>query len=192
VIELRGEPRPVADAEAADYVVVPADVDERVRRTLVHAQRATGADVVTCGLRLADGRLHFFAGDAGGLGALANTFGTVALVRRALVDAAPTAWPEQRDTAWPWLACLAASGASIVSVPLPLAETRDAPGTVENDPAAALQAVQQLERVLPDSVRGAARLAAGLVADRHRESVGDGGISRRARRALRGLLGDVR
>jgi glycosyltransferase involved in cell wall biosynthesis len=191
VIELRPEPRRVADADAADYVVVPDDTDERVRETLVHAQRATGADVVTCGLRLADGRLHFFAGDAGGLGAVANTFGTVALVRRALVDATPTAWPEQRDTAWPWLAGLAASGASIVSVPLPLAVSSEAPGTVESDPAAALRAVQQLERVLPEPERGAARLAAGLAAD-PRESTGSGGLSRRARRAFRGLLRDVR
>jgi glycosyltransferase involved in cell wall biosynthesis len=192
VIELRPEPRPIADADAADFVVVPDDADERLRETMVRAQRATNADVVTCGLRLADGRLHFFAGDAGGLGALANAFGTVALVRRALLDAAPTPWPEQRDTAWPWLAGLAASEASIVSIPLPLAESRAAPGTVEDDPAAALQAVQQLERALPEPVRGAARLAAGLAADRSRESASDGGLSRRARRAFRGVLRDVR
>jgi glycosyltransferase involved in cell wall biosynthesis len=195
VIDLRPEPRRIEDADAAaaaDFAVVPPDADEHLRETLVRAQRATNADVVTCGLRLADGRLHFFAGDAGGLGALANAFGTVALVRRALLDAAPAVWPEQRDTAWPWLAGLAASGASIVSIPIPLAESRAAPGTVENDPAAALQAVQQLERALPEPLRGAARLAAGLAADRPRETGSDGRLSRRARRAFRGLLRDVR
>jgi glycosyltransferase involved in cell wall biosynthesis len=192
VIDLRPEPRRIADADGADYVVVPADADEGLRETLLRAQRATDADVITCGLRLADGRLHFFAGDAGGLGALANAFGTVALVRRALLDAAPTAWPDQRDGAWPWLAGLAASGASIFSIPLPLANSRRAPGTVEDDPAAALQAVQQLERALPEPVRGAARLAAGLAADRRRESISDGGLSRRARRAFLRLLRDFR
>ncbi len=192
MIELRPEPRRSADADAADYVFVPDDVDERLRETLVRAQRATNADVVTCGLRLPDGRLHFFAGDAGGLGALANAYGTVALVRRALLDGALTAWPEQRDRVWPWLAGLAASGASIVSIPLPLAESRGAPGTVEDDPAAALQAVQQLERALPEPLRGAARLAAGLAAARRRETGSDGGLSRRARRVFRGLLRDVR
>jgi glycosyltransferase involved in cell wall biosynthesis len=193
VIELQPEPRPpLARADAADFVVVPADADTHLRETLVGAQRATGADVVTCGLRLADGRPHFFAGDAGGLGALANVYGTVALVRRPFLDAAPTAWPAQRDRAWPWLAALAASGASIVSVPLPLAISDQAPGTVEDDPAAALQVVQQLERVLPEPVRGAARLAAGLAAARRQESSSDGGLSRRARRAFRGLLRAVR
>jgi glycosyltransferase involved in cell wall biosynthesis len=192
VIDLRPEPRRTADADAADYVVVPRDADERLRETLVRVQRATNADVVTCGLRLADGRLHFFAVDAGGLGALTNAFGTVALVRRTLLDGAPTAWPEQRDSVWPWLARFAASGASIVSIPLPLAESRQAPGTVEDDPATALQAVQQLERALPEPVRGAARLAAGLAAYRPSESISDGGLSRRARRAFLRLLRDVR
>ncbi len=194
VVDSRPERRRLADADAdpADFVVVPGDADERLRETLVRAQRATNADVVTCGLRLPDGRLHLFAGDAGGLGALRNAFGTVALVRPDLLDRAPSPWPEQRDSAWPWLAGLAASGASIVSVPLALADSDDAPGTVEDDPASALQAVQQLERALPEPVRGAARLAAGLAADRRQESMTDGGLSRRARRALRRLLGDVK
>jgi glycosyltransferase involved in cell wall biosynthesis len=163
VTELRPAPRRVPDVGDAEYVIVP-DADATVRDALVRAQRATGADIVTCGLRLPDGRIHLFAGDAGGLGAVANAYGTVALLRRDLLRDVPHAWPEERDTCWPLLAGLAASGASIVSVPLPLAESATPPGTVEDDPAAALRAVQQLERMLPDQVRGSARLAAGLAA----------------------------
>jgi glycosyltransferase involved in cell wall biosynthesis len=161
VVELSPTPRRVPETGDADYVVVP-DADDTVREALVRAQRATGADVVTCGLALTDGRVHLFAGDAGGLGTLANTYGTVALVRRDLLRDVPNPWPEERDAVWPLLAGLAASGAAIVSIPLPLAEGTTPPGTVEDDPAAALRAVQQLERALPDPLRGAARLAAGL------------------------------
>jgi hypothetical protein len=192
VIELRQAPRHYdADAGGEDFVLLP-DGDDALRDVLVRAQRATGADVVTCGLRLPDGRLRFFAGDAGGLGALADEYGTVALVRRDLLDGLTTPWPGEQDGTWPLLASLAASGASIVSVPLALAEGRAAPRSVEDDPAAALRAVQQLEHALPDPLRGAARLAAGLAADARREGVSGGGLSQRARRAFRGLLRDVR
>jgi glycosyltransferase involved in cell wall biosynthesis len=131
----------------------PAAADGDLPDVLRHAQRATGADVVTCGVRLADGRLRFFHGDPGGLGALTNAYGTVALVQGELIE-------DERDL-WPRLASLAAAGASIVSIPLPLAE-----GAVEEDPAVALRAAQQLERALPEPLRGAARLAAGLAAER--------------------------
>src|SRR6266545_7316106 len=161
---------------------------DALRDALIRAQRATSADVVTCGLRLPDGRLRLFAGDAAGLGALSNEYGTVALVRRDLLDRLPAPWPEERDSTWPLLASLAASGASIVSIPLALADGRAAPGSVEDDPAAALRAVQQLERALPEALRGAARLAAGLAADARRGGVSDGGLPKRARRAFRSLL----
>ena len=141
VVELRPEPHATARVG-----------DGELRDVLQHVQRATGADVVTCGVRLAGGRLRFFHGDPGGLGALTNAYGTVALVEGELIA-------DEREL-WPRLAGLAAAGASIVSIPLPLAE-----GAVDEDPAVALRAAQQLERALPEPVRGAARLAAGLAAD---------------------------
>jgi len=136
-----------------DDGVVP---DPELEGTLRRLQRATDADVVTCGVRVG-GTLHFFAGDAGGLGALGNTYGTVALVRRELLNG------DERGATWPLLARLAAGGARIVSLPVALAEQPREPGSVD-DPAVALLAVQQLERALPEPLRGAARLAAGLAA----------------------------
>jgi glycosyltransferase involved in cell wall biosynthesis len=141
VVELRPVPRATAGIG-----------DRDLRDVLLQAQRATGADVVTCGVRLADGRVRFFHGDPGGLGALTNSYGTVALVQGELIE-------DEREL-WARLAGLVAAGASIVSIPLPLAE-----GAVEEDPSAALRAAQQLERALPEPVRGAARLAAGRAAE---------------------------
>ena len=157
---------------SAPYVVFleEEDVpDPELLKTLVRARRTTGADVVTCGLRLANDegehRLRFFAGEPGGLGAVANAYGTVALVRRAVIDDLAIPWPAEGDADWPLLARLGGSGASIVSVPMALVERRAAPGSVESDPAAALLAIEQLEQALPDPLRGSARLAAGLAAN---------------------------
>jgi glycosyltransferase involved in cell wall biosynthesis len=146
--------------KAGDFELVLDDgavPDPELESTLRRLQRATDADVVTCGVRVG-GTLHFFAGDAGGLGALGNTYGTVALVRRELLDG------DERGATWPLLARLAAGGARIVSLPVALAEQPTAPGSVDDDPAVALLAVQQFERALPEPLRGAARLAAGLAA----------------------------
>lgn len=193
VLALRPQAREI-DGDGGSFVLAVGEDDEPddgLRETLLRAQRATGADVVTCGVRLADGTTHLYAGDAGGLGALENAYGNVALVRRGLLDELPAAWPEERDREWPFLAGLAASGASIVSVPLALASRRSAPGSVADDPAAALRAVQRLEQTLPEPLRGAARLAAGLAADEGRDGLDDG-LSQRARRALGRLRSDVR
>jgi hypothetical protein len=141
VLDLKPPPRPAGHP-----------TDGALRDVLVHVQRTTGADVVTCGLRLPGGGLRFFHGDPGALGVLENGYGTVALVDGELRTDARELWPE--------LAALAASGASIVSIPLPLAD-----GDVDEQPDAALRAVQELERLLPAPLRGAARVAAGLAAD---------------------------
>jgi O-antigen biosynthesis protein len=160
------------DQGSAPYVVFldEEDVPEpELLKTLLAARRATGADVVTCGLRLVLGdgerRLHFFTGDPGGLGAVANAYGNVALFRRAVLSDQTDPPPGARDPDWPLLARLAGAGASIVSVPLALVQRRARPGSAEDDPAAALLVVQQLERALPDPLRGSARLAAGLAAN---------------------------
>jgi hypothetical protein len=140
VVELQPAARPPA-----------RPIDGDLREVLMHAQRATGADVVTCGVRLPEGGLRFFHGDPGALGALENGYGSVALVDGEV----------RRDgELWPLLARLAASGSSVVSIPLPLAD-----GRVDEGPAVALRAVQALESALPSPLRGAARIAAGLAAD---------------------------
>jgi glycosyltransferase involved in cell wall biosynthesis len=162
--------------------------DERLLQTLVQAQVATGADVVTCGLRLLadDGKptLQFFLGEPGALGTLSNGYGNVALIRRALLDDVGNGWPVESDPAWSLLAGLSARGARIVSVPLPLVTRTTVPGTIERDPSDALLVVEQLERALPDSARSLARLAAGLAADAQSPPTAPGGTLRRALRRL--------
>jgi glycosyltransferase involved in cell wall biosynthesis len=128
---------------------------------LVRALQATKADVVTCAVRV-DDTLHFFAGDPGGLGAIRNGYGTVALCRRAVLERATDLSPRAYDPTWPLLAELAMAGARIVSVPLPLATSQRAPGNVDNDPAGAVLVAQCLERTLSAPLRGTARIAAGL------------------------------
>jgi hypothetical protein len=162
VLELRPEPRPA-----------PHSVDGDVLDVLRHAQRATGADVVTCGIRMPAGDVRLFHGDPGGLGVVENGYGTVALLDGEL---------RNDDELWPVLAEVAASGGSIVSVPLPLAQ-----GAVDEDQAVALRAVQTLERSLADPLRGAARLAAGLAADERSENAPDATTQGGSRRRL-GLL----
>jgi glycosyltransferase involved in cell wall biosynthesis len=167
--------------------------------TLVRAQAASGADIVSCGLALTDGgerpRLHLFAGEPGALGLLANDYGTVALLRRSLLAEQAHGWPVVGDPDWPLLAGLSAAGARIVSVPRPLVRRSARPGTIEQHPADALLVIEQLERSLPDPLRSVARLAAGLAADRRSAAVDHApGILRRVRHVLRseGLLGLAR
>src|SRR5204863_10170494 len=73
-------------AGTAPYIVFldEEDVpDDDLLETLLRARSASGADVVTCGLRLAGDRerptLQLFSGEPRGLGLLSNDYGTVAL-----------------------------------------------------------------------------------------------------------------
>ncbi len=165
--------------------------------TLVRAQAASGADAVSCGLYLSgEGSVpieHFFAGDPGGLGVLANGYGTVALVRRSLLGDVVRRWPVAADPDWPLLARLAAS-ARIVSVPLPLVTRAARPEAIDGQPSDALLVVEQLERGLPDHLRSLARLAAGLAADAQSRSATVSPVSRRMAQILRteGLAGLTR
>jgi hypothetical protein len=147
--------------------------------TLARAQAATGADVVTCGVRLDDGTEYLFSGEPGGLGLLANDYGTVSLVRGSLLH-------EAADARWPLLARLSVGGARIVSVPLPLASGAARPATARSDPAEGLAVAELFERALPESQRHLARLAAGLAAAEQRMPAPVSSLPRRvARRVLR-------
>ncbi len=179
-------------AEAAWVVFLDEDdvPEPELLETLVQAQQASGADVITCGLYLVeDGgprSLHLFAGEPAGLGVLSNGYGNVALLRRSLLGELTTAWPIEGDADWPLLARLSVSGARIVSVPLPLVTRPARPGAIDRHPSDALLVLEHLERALPDPLRSVARLAAGLAADSQRSSPAPG-FARRARRVLRRL-----
>jgi hypothetical protein len=160
------------DQGSAPYVIFLEEEDipdPGLLKTLLAAGRASGADVVTSGLRLTgDAKLHFFLGEPGGLGAVMNAYGNVGLFRRAVLDNLTDPPPTVRDPDWPLMAELVRSGASVTSVPIALVERRALPGSVADDPSGALLVVQQLELALPDPLRGAARVAAGLAANRGR------------------------
>ena len=166
VLETQPVPRGPAERSAHDrpesFVFLGGNRDEPepgVLETLERAQAASGADIVTCGLRLrgeGGDTLHFFHGDPGALGLLSNGYGTVGLVRRSLLRDADV-------PAWPLLAELTLGGARIVSVPAPLGTGRR-PANLERDPAEALRVAEVFERALPDAHRPLARLAAGLAA----------------------------
>ena len=182
IVARRPAPPNPAPADADGWVTFPDDLDDGLRETLARAQRASGADVVTCAVHVDGGADHYFVGEPGALGLLANGYGTVALIRRPLLADAGAA-----DSAWVLLARLSAAGARIVSIPLPLATSARA-GSLERDPADALLVAQALERAAPDALRSAARLVAGLAADAQAPARGSPGLARRARAVLRRSL----
>jgi glycosyltransferase involved in cell wall biosynthesis len=148
-----------APRSADDFLLLVADHDtpeEQLEETLRRAQAASGADVVTCGIRLGTTE-RLFLGDPGGLGLIENQYGAAALARRSLVA-------ESGEPMWPLLARLGTGGARIVSIPRALVERRDA-GTAAGDRAAeALAVVHRFEERLPPALRSLARLTAGLAA----------------------------
>jgi O-antigen biosynthesis protein len=160
-------------ANAAEFFLLldPKDeADPELHELLLRAQARTGADIVTCGLRIRGGdgaeMLHFFSGDAGGLAALSNVYGTVALIRRTLLDGHERLSQAESDPAWPLLARLVAEGARIVSIPAPLVTRATPPGSIERNPSDALLVAQQLEQALPEPLRTTGRLVAGLASPR--------------------------
>jgi glycosyltransferase involved in cell wall biosynthesis len=177
-------------AGSAPYVIFLDERDEPDREfvaSLVRAQAASGADVVSCGLELRRSSMsHLFLGDSGALGLLSNTYGTSALIRRGLLDDLRWPWPTERDLEWPLLARLYLAGARIVSIPLPLlSRTVGGPSPLGGHRGDELFVVREHERALPDSLRALARLAAGL-ADEYQVAPSDfGGILRRAQSVAR-------
>jgi glycosyltransferase involved in cell wall biosynthesis len=158
--------------------------------TLVRAQQAAQADVVSCGFyseaKDTPRTLRLFPGEPGGLGLVANGYGQVALLRPSALATLSFAWPVAGDPDWPLLARLSAAEARIVSVPEPLLTRAREPGRIERQPTDALLVAQELERVLPEQLRSVARLAAGLAADAATpEPEADGSLTHRVARRLR-------
>ena len=156
VLALPAHPPPPAGAGALEpgWVVLRDDGDvdgPELVETLVRAQEVSGADVVTCGVSV-NGTTHLFPGEPGALGLLTNGYGTVALVRSALVEG------REGEARWPLVAQLSLEGAKIVSVPLPLATTTTAPATLQTQPVQALRVLASFERALPEKLSFLAEL----------------------------------
>jgi glycosyltransferase involved in cell wall biosynthesis len=154
----------------ADWVVFLDDddvPDDRMLETLVAAQAASDADVVTAAVRPAQapGYVQLFLGDPGSLGLIENHYGVLGLVRRALLDS--SALPEgDVDPDWPLFAQLALAGARIVSIPEPLSSHKAGPGHVGDVPGDGLAVLRLFEEAkgarFPDLPQLAATLAAAI------------------------------
>lgn len=185
-------PKPLGDLDRSEWIVLLDDddvPDANLVETLVAAQAASGADVVTCGVRYEDAQ-HFFIGEPGGLGVVSNAYGTVALVRRSLLPQRRTSWPVEGDPTWPVLAGLSLSGAEIVSIPKALVEQRRRPGDCRRGKSDALAVAQSFEEQLERPLESLARLAAGLAADEP-STPASHGLLGRVRAALRPRLSRI-
>jgi hypothetical protein len=188
VAQSRAEALPALDDEWVLFLDEDDLPEPTLVETLVRAQQVSGADVVSCGLFLDDGRgrkgIHLFAGEPRALGLLANGYGTVALLRRSLLGRA-VAEPD-----WPLLAGLSFAGAKIVSVPIPLVTRTAPPAAVHSHPADARLVLRHAERALPHELRLLAELGARLAADLQRPVPPRArGLARRAARRLLAGMG---
>jgi glycosyltransferase involved in cell wall biosynthesis len=156
VFAVRREPGETSPVDAVLHIRDGDEPEPELAETLARAQQASGADVVTCGLRLPDGGVHLFPGEPRALGLLANAYGTAALIRRSLLD--------KGDADWPLFAKLSLQGARIVSVPRPLVRSGSAPATVETHPEEALRVLREFEAAAPRNVRLTAELVPRLAA----------------------------
>jgi glycosyltransferase involved in cell wall biosynthesis len=203
---IHAESRRAALAQAAaDWVLFLDDEDvpdDELLDTLVAAQAAANADVVTAAVRPNDAPdcVHVFLGDPGSLGLVENHYGVLALVRRELLGRIATPI-DGVDLDWRLLALLALQGARIVSVPEPLSVHAGKIGQIGDVPGDGLSVLRLFEQadgaVLADLPRLAATLAAAH-ARLPQASYGDDGrpkhILRRSSEVLRaeGLGGLVR
>ena len=212
---LQQQPNVSSDVTNEDFVLLHEDGDELdsdCLETLLGAQAASGADVVTCGVRGQLGKrevIRLFLGEPRELGVIANYYGLVGLYRRSVLDEAGHI-DTGGDDDWLRLASLSLAGARIVSVPRPLARTERSPGSAATDPvesSAALTVAKTFEQASPQELRTLPRLVAGLAAaeegTRIRASVverarwiqeheGTAGLARRVREAVPRALGGTR
>jgi glycosyltransferase involved in cell wall biosynthesis len=183
----RVEPAPSREAPADEELVLVGldDADPEVREALAAAQAASGADVVTAGVRPTDdtGAVHLFLGNPGALGLVENQYGVFGLVRRSLLGG------RTGDGTWTLFARLALAGAEIVSIPEALARHSGSPGRVSDVPGEGLAVLRLFEEADPARLRDLPQLAATLAAAHARASrvpVAQGrSVARRALRALR-------
>jgi glycosyltransferase involved in cell wall biosynthesis len=185
-LELIGTVKPPTRAAVTpasrDSVLVRADgaddPDDTLVDSLVAAQAASGADVVTCAVRTPDGGRRLFLGDPGPLGLIENQYGVIGVVRRAAADKV-----EPSDSNWVFFARLALAGASVVSVPDPAASyTPRSASSAER-----LAVLEAFEQAGPEPLQTLPQLTATLaaaLARPHAEPVRRGLLQRIRRRLL--------
>jgi O-antigen biosynthesis protein len=205
MVATSGDERCAAIASCgSDFVLLLEDGDELDRdcvETLLQAQAASDADVVTCGTRLGDKRCCFL-GEPNELGLVGNYYGLVALGRRSVLENAVDIPETGGDNDWLLFATLSLGGAKIVSVPRPIVTTQRAAGNPLTDPigsGASLAVARAFEQKCPPELRELPRLAASLAARRTAsflspslstrlrwiwENEGPVGVARRLRRSV--------
>jgi glycosyltransferase involved in cell wall biosynthesis len=152
----------------AEWVVFLDDEDHpdaTLVDTLVGAQAACGADVVTAAVRSATdpASLQLFLGDPGPLGLAENQYGVLALVRASLL--ADVRSPREGvDRDWRMLARLALDGARIVSLPEALSTLHGRPGRVGDVPGDGLAVLETFEQHAGEPSRDLPQFAATLAA----------------------------
>jgi hypothetical protein len=179
-------------AEWAVFLDEHDDPDDGLIDTLVVAQAATGADVVTAAVRSADdpNAVRLFLGDPGALGLAENHYGALGLVRASL------AGPELADDGgadpdWLLFARLVLSGARVASLPIPLSTLADSVGKVGDVPGTGLAVLEAFEAPHVEPVHDLPQLAATLAAALQRDgdapsapSPAENGLLRRAARKV--------
>jgi glycosyltransferase involved in cell wall biosynthesis len=182
------------EAEWVVFLDDDDDPDEGLIDTLVKAQAASGADVVTAAVRPADdpGAVRLFLGDPGALGLAENHYGALGLVRASL--AAPDLADDGgADPDWLLFARLALAGARIATLPVSLSTLAGGVGKAGDVPGSGLAVLDAFEapHVAPlhDLPQLGATLAAALqhAADApSRSSPAENGLLRRAARKVAG------
>jgi glycosyltransferase involved in cell wall biosynthesis len=151
---------------AADWVIFlddEDDPDDSFLETLVAAQAASGADLVTAAVRPAeqpDG-IQLFLGDPGALGLVENQYGVVGLLRSSLAVAGPLQ-AGAIDPDWPLFARIALAGGRVVSLPEPLATHSGRPGRAADVPGEGLAVLSAFEEDHSRELRDLPELAATL------------------------------
>jgi hypothetical protein len=151
---------------AAEWIVFLDEDDDPADGlvdTLVAAQAASAADVVTVAVRPADdpAGIHMFLGDPGPLGLVENQYGVLGLVRTDLLTAQPLA-EDGPDLDWPLFARVALAGGRIVSVPEPLSVHSGRPGRAGDVPGGGLAVLEAFEERPAPELRDLPQFAATL------------------------------
>jgi glycosyltransferase involved in cell wall biosynthesis len=151
---------------AADWIIFldeDDEPDEALLDTLVAAQAASDADVVTVAVRPREDpdAIQLFLGDPGALGLLENQYGVLGLLRSDVIAARPLL-EDAADPDWPLMARIALAGCRIVSLPQALAFHSGRPGHVGDVPGEGLSVLEAFEEQPVGQLRDLPQLAATL------------------------------
>lgn len=136
--------------------------DEGLLESLVAAQIAAAADIVTAAVRPRDDPtgIQLFLGDPGALGLVENQYGVIGLIRRSFAQPSEGAV----DPDWPLFARATLAGARIVSIPEPLSRQAGRPGQIGDVPGEGLAVLSAFEGRSGRELNGLPQLAATLAA----------------------------